>query len=218
MAKHVVGKVVPAKDVFDQDKLEDIFKKACGEMPSFSLRNLFDTEEKIQLSKPEVIDERDIYEQDKLEDVFKQARGDRAGAGGFTFGFPNQQLVENAVDGDGGSAPFSFGFDLVTRKNAEKVTCGLEIESDAIQEMSNAMETEGRPRNKLSRGRFSESELDVFEKLFFGLNEGPQILKDLEGMRHNEENQERWQKERQVLTDDWKRKQKSTKKARVDYR
>jgi hypothetical protein len=42
-------------------------------------------------------------------------------------------------------------------------------------------------------------------------------------MRHNEENQERWQKERQVLTDDWKRKQKSTlskkgKKARVVYR
>jgi hypothetical protein len=63
----------------------------------------------------------------------------------------------------------------------------------------------------------------VFENLFFSLNEGPQILKDLEGMRHNEENQERWQKERQVLTDDWKRKQKSTlskkgKKARVVYR
>lgn len=224
IATNVVGKVVPAKDVFDQDKLEDIFKQARGEMPeSFSLGNLFDTEEKNQPSKPEVTDEREIYEQDKLEDVFKQARGDSAGTGGFTFGFPNQQSVENAVNGDGGSAPFSFGFDLVTRKNAEEGTCGPEIESDAIQKMSTALETEGRPRNKLSRGRFSKSELDVFENLFFSLNEGPQILKDLEGMRHNEENQERWQKERQVLTDDWKRKQKSTlskkgKKARVVYR
>ena len=224
METNVVGKVVPANDVFDQDKLEDIFKQARGEMPeSFSLGNLFDTEEKNQPSKPEVIEEREIYEQDKLEDVFKQARGDSAGMGGFNFGFLNQQSVENAVDGDGSSAPFSFGFDLVTGKNAEEGTGGPEIESDAIQKMSTAMETEGRPRNKLPRGRFSKSELDVFENLFFSLNEGPQILKDLEGMRHNEENQERWQKERQVLTDDWKRKQKSTlskrgKKARVVYR
>lgn len=56
---------------------------------------------------------------------------------------------------------------------------------------------------------FPESDLDKYENMFFSLNEGPQILKDLDAMKQNEENQEKWQKERLVLTADWKRKQKS---------
>jgi hypothetical protein len=61
----------------------------------------------------------------------------------------------------------------------------------------------------VKRKRYSEQELDEFEDLFFSFNEGPQILKDLDGMKQEPGNQELWQKERLILTADWKRKQKA---------
>ncbi len=218
------------REVYEQDKLEDVFKQARGDdarMGGFAFgflnqesgNNVDDEEDKnYPTPKPNDHDEREIYEQGKLEDVFKHARYNDAGTSGFTFGFLKQEPGANIVDVDGGS----LGFDHATRGTLERGTFNGETKADAIQnaasmteeaasEMIPEIEVKERPRNKKTRGRksFSQSDLDEYEKLFFSLNEGPQILGDLEGMRHNEENQEQWLKERQILTDDWKRKQKS---------
>lgn len=187
---NIVGKVVPAKDVYEQDALEEIFKHARGEQSdSFSFGNLFQTEEKL-----EVGNEQEIYEQNKLEQVFKQSR-----RGGdcriFSFGFINNQTSEMAIARNGSSVQFSSE---TTSKN------------ENIASIEPLSEIQERQSIKLhGRKTFTKSEMDEYEKYFFGLNEGPQILSDLDGMKNNEENQERWQKERAVLTADWKRKQKS---------
>jgi hypothetical protein len=222
------------RDIYEQDKLEDVLKQARGDdarigeftfgfLNKESGNNIDNGDDrKNSTLMPDDLDEREIYDQDKLEDVFKQARGDDAGTGGFSFGFLNQEPGEIIVNGDGSFVPSSLGFDHVTRETQERDTFYGDTKADAIPTaatmteetaatVTTVIEGEGRPRSKQSGGRksFSQSDLDEYEKLFFGLNEGPEILEDLEGMRHNKENQERWQKERQVLTDDWKRKQKS---------
>jgi len=57
--------------------------------------------------------------------------------------------------------------------------------------------------------QFPQSVLDEYENLFFSLKEGPRIIADLESIRNDKEVQDQWQKEREVLTADWKRKQKA---------
>jgi hypothetical protein len=186
---NTVGKVVPAKDVYEQDKLEEIFKQSRGgQYDSFSFGSLFQIEEKL-----EVDNEQEIYEQYKLEQVFKLSRG--GDNRGFSFGFNNEQTNNMTVARDGSSAKFSH------ETTSEKEDFAVIEPSSEIQERQSI--------NLLGRKTFSKVELDEYEKLFFSLNEGPQILSDLDGMKNNEENQDRWQNERAVLTADWKRKQKS---------
>ena len=187
---NIVGKVVPAKDVYEQDALEEIFEQARGgQSDSFSFGSLFQTEEKLEGSN-----EQEIYEQDKLEQVFKQSK--RGGDdGGFSFGFINEQISNMTLARDGNSVQFS------SENTNEKVDIATIETSSAIQELK-SIKSHGRKT-------FSKCELDEYEKYFFSLNEGSQIQSDLDGMKNNEENQERWQKERAVLTADWKRKQKS---------
>jgi len=188
---NIVGKVVPAKDVYEQDALEEIFEQARGgKSDSFSFGSLFQTEEKLEVGS----NEQEIYEQDKLEQVFKQSK--RGGDdGGFSFGFINEQISNMTLARDGNSVQFS------SENTSEKVDIATIETSSAIQELK-SIKLHGRKT-------FSKCELDEYEKYFFSLNEGSQILSDLDGMKNNEENQERWQKERAVLTADWKRKQKS---------
>ena len=188
---NIVGKVVPAKDVYEQDALEEIFEQARGgQSDSFSFGSLFQTEEKLEVGS----NEQEIYEQDKLEQVFKQSK--RGGDdGGFSFGFINEQISNMTLARDGNSVQFS------SENTNEKVDIATIETSSAIQELK-SIKSHGRKT-------FSKCELDEYEKYFFSLNEGSQIQSDLDGMKNNEENQERWQKERAVLTADWKRKQKS---------
>ena len=214
-ATNVEGKVVPAKDVYDQDKLEGIFKQAReGKSESFSLANLFQGEEKVAGTEA---DDNEVYEQDKLENIFKNARegsSTDAGAGGFSFGFQSQVVPEQRSASVGGA--FSFGFDA--NNTSEDATSEPLVpdkgspKQEAQPDQSVAVEKSKKraPTRKRRRGMiFPESDLDKYEALFFGLNEGPQIIKDFQAMKHDEKSQGQWQKERTALTADWKRKQKS---------
>ncbi|KAL7536494.1 hypothetical protein ACHAXR_007197 [Thalassiosira sp. AJA248-18] len=236
-AINIEGKDAPTEDVYEQGKLEDIFQQARDSKPeSFSLANLFQNEEKSPGSADkEEIAEYNVYEQDKLEDVFKQAQGNgssKTSAGGFTFGFQNQLPPDDKAVEEGSSAPFSFGFDVNnTPKNeddknspqmgSEQAGKDHEAESDEAQTPATVNMTSDEPKKmQLQRKRrvgmiFPDSDLDKYEDMFFSLNEGPQILKDCGLMKQDEENQERWEKERQVLTGDWKRKQKSASSRKV---
>jgi hypothetical protein len=201
---------VPANDIYQQDKLEDIFNNSRNGVPDVSLGKLFQSEEQ----KADHV-KSEVYEQGKLEDVFKRGRADVEQSGGFAFGFLSQPEVTTASK-DSGHAPFSFGFvsstdvpDLI-QTSFEDSSNGCRLDTDSGKPVSTEQELGERPRNKqVKRKRYSEQELDIFEDLFFSLNEGPQILKDLDGMKQEPGNQELWQKERQILTADWKRKQKA---------
>jgi len=230
-ATSVEGNDVPTKDVYEQGKLEDVFKQARdGKTESFSLVNMFESiEETQELNKEEVAEESDVYEQDKLEDVFKKSREDeskKAASGGFTFGFQSQAQDSNAGVSEGG-ASFSFGFNVSEPEEKKdqskpqeilevKLSNNDEVEPEAVQPAITTNATNEEPKSVTSQRKrragmiFPESDLDKWEEMFFSMNEGAQILKDFSGMKKDEENQERWQKERLVLTADWKRKQKSS--------
>ena len=219
---NVEGKVVPAKDVYEQDKLEDVFRQAReGKSGSFSLANLFQ-------DKAQTTADDDVYEQDKLEDIFKQARGDdsdNVDGRDFSFGFQSQLPEE--------SAPFSFGFNASATSKSDEVQSSPQkstkhrcdehdVEVDAgqtygITKGEVAVETKDTlfQRKRRKGMSFPESDLDKYEEMFFSLNEGPQILKDFNAMKQDEANKEQWQKEREVLTADWKRKQKSASSRKV---
>lgn len=211
------------RDVYEEAKLEDIFKKARnGKSEMFTFSNMFQDDQ--LASQPDVSDKRDVYEQDKLERIFKTARDDNInGSSNFSIGdtFDNRipigklKNLENEADNKSGS--FCFGFSLPNHdKNEENSEQKSSTTKDDLKDnhksdaliLGESNENSFVPRKRRVGLTFPENDVDNYVERFFLLNEGPRILKDLEAMRNDPENQELWQKERQTLTADWKRKQK----------
>ncbi|KAK1749277.1 hypothetical protein QTG54_001216 [Skeletonema marinoi] len=138
----------------------------------------------------------DVYEQDELENVFKQSRQETitSAAGGFSFGFqvPTEATSEK---NNQSTSTFSFGFNV---SDEPKVDEEPTTDVPPVTSEEAAVAVEKRKQQRQS-----------------SLNEGPHILKDLDAMKQDEENQNLWQKEREQLTSDWKRKQKSAQSRRV---
>ena len=160
------------------------------------------------LPSTDMIEEsKDVYEQDKLESVFKQSRqvASTNAAGGFSFGFQVPSVPSEQ------SNSFSFGFNVSDEpKDDEKPsTDDSPTKSDEIDNVARKKRGHETQRVRRVGLTFPESDLDAYEDLFFSLNEGPKILKDMDAMKQDEDSQNLWQKERVQLTADWKRKQKS---------
>ena len=157
---------------------------------------------------------KDVYEQDELENVFKQSRQQTStnAAGGFSFGF--QVPTEATSEQKSQTASFAFGFNV---SDEPKVDKDPEIHNPPVVSEETEVAVEEKRAKQVRRVglSFPESDLDDYEDLFFSLNEGHQILKDLDAMKQDEENQNLWQKEREQLTSDWKRKQKAAQSRRV---
>ena len=225
------GTIIETKYFHDQAKLKDTVKQAGmqdevprNQLPCSSSISCTETEYKKAISAAgegndvgsndsgngdNICGSANVYEQDKLEGVFKRAK---------------KASESNAGD----SAPFSFGFGLSNvakddndpnppQEFPEKNNEDVEPKSiDAIQFSGTDPPKKQQPKRKRRTGiTFPESELSVYEELFFSLNEGPKILKDLDAMKTDNDSQECWQKERLVLTADWKRKQKSASSRKV---
>jgi hypothetical protein len=162
----------------------------------------------------------DVYEQDKLENVFKQSRQEAStNAGGFSFGFqvPSEVTKPASDQANQSAASFAFGFNVSEEPKVDKnsTTGGLPAISNEVED---AVEEKRAPATERVRRVgliIPESVLDDYEDLFFSLNEGPQILKHLDAMKQDEDNQNLWQKEREQLTADWKRKQKTAQSRKV---
>mmetsp|Transcript_26123 Transcript_26123/g.52335 ORF Transcript_26123/g.52335 Transcript_26123/m.52335 type:complete len:807 (-) Transcript_26123:2-2422(-) len=112
-------------DVYEEAKLEDIFKKARGgKSEMFTFASMFQDDQ--LTSQPDVKDKRDVYEQDKLEGIFKAARDDNInGSSNFSFGdaFDDRPMgklndLENEADKKSGS--FCFGFSLPNDDKSEE--------------------------------------------------------------------------------------------------
>ena len=203
--------------IYQKDKLESIFYNSQNGVLEISPANMFQSEKQKTLSLNADHVESEVYEQDKLEDVFKQGRTDGNNSGEFAFGFLSKPEM-TAAESCGNMAPFSFGLVPNTdtsglqsrQKSIEESSNNRQLDSDANKNVQSDQELMYLSKKRqVKRKKFTEHELDKYEDLFFSLNEGPQILNDLDGMKQEATNQELWQKERQILTSDWKRKQKA---------
>ncbi|KAL3800612.1 hypothetical protein HJC23_006074 [Cyclotella cryptica] len=161
--------------------------------------------------KPEISPQdstrNDIYEQDKLENIFKQARQQQHGGASASTGFSFGALFESQLD-------FTPEPLMESSKEVEPELPVKDHSNDAVashSEINIASQLQANePQRQARIGlQFPQSVLDEYENLFFSLNEGCRIIADLESVRNDKEVQEQWQKEREVLTADWKRKQKA---------
>jgi hypothetical protein len=155
--------------------------------------------------EPEIVDS--IYEEGELEQVFRGAREQVTAAPatngptneGFSFGF---QLEEEPKSKDDKGA-FSFSF---------SVPEVAERKDSAAQVVENAEPDKAPDEPKRKRSRrglfFSEEDMDHYVNLFYSLNDGKRMREDPEGFRSDRRVQESWEKQRRILTEDWKRKRK----------
>eukprot|EP00956_Cyclotella_meneghiniana_P012704 scaffold18066_cov42-Cyclotella_meneghiniana.AAC.2 len=168
-----------------------------------------------------------IYEQDKLENIFKQAREDKQTTG-FSFGAMFQSefgdvAAEQGADVATEATGFTFGSMFESQLGDDAANSDGKSETTAskvtIEHDSATTGISSKPKKNSRTGlRFPTSVLNKYEELFFSLNEGPRVIADRESMRNDSEAQEKWQKEREVLTLDWKRKQKSAQSRKVKKR
>jgi hypothetical protein len=155
--------------------------------------------------EPEKVDS--IYEQGELEQVFLGAREQGTAAPainsptneGFSFGF---QLQEEPKSQDDKSA-FSFSFSVP--EAAGRKDSAAQVVENAEPDKAPDEPKRKRPRRGIC---FSEEDMDHYEELFYSLNDGKRMREDPEGFRSDRRVQESWEKQRRILTEDWKRKRK----------
>ena len=151
-----------------------------------------------------------IYEQDKLENIFKQAREKQKQNDGFSFG----ALFESQIDGaatEQNRNGFSLAgmFESQIGDTANKALNDTEYVLDNSQHGNSDKRAPSKSQRKTRVGLcFPHSILDDYESQFFSINGGSRVIADLESMRNDQGVNEMWQKKRDALTLDWKRKQK----------
>jgi hypothetical protein len=172
-----------------------------------------------------------IYNEIKLEEVFRQARNAGEG-GGFQvsalFGEQPEELKrkEEMKSSSQVVSSFSFNFDLgpVRTEGQETKTSnfsfdcpldsleGRESMNEAVAPKVVEIISKGMPpaaTKKRWKGLiFPESVVNQHYEKFFQLNNGEKIQQDSEHFRTDEAVRTEWQKDRQLLTVDWKRKRK----------
>ena len=161
-----------------------------------------------------------IYEEGKLEKVFRQSgehtvqieSNANSSRGGFSFGFQldNEKVVEQPLKPSSATS-FSDTAPEVTAKTAKDQPIVVEdsskIREDEMLEAS--MEDRDAATRKRRRGFcFPSEDIDRYVEHFYSLNEGKRIREDLEGFKSDPRVQDSWERQRKILTQDWKRKRK----------
>jgi hypothetical protein len=173
------------------------------------------------LPKPE-----DVYEEGKLEDVFREARkaqeaptkvvqvaeeAKQESGGGFSFSFKvDDDAAKSKPKEESGAFSFSFGLPAASSENelpTETMPDAKYLAVEAFESVTEQMQVSSHVKRR--RGlAFPEEDLDKYVNMFYSLNEGRQMVDDLDGFRRDGRVQEHWAKERLALTQDWKRKRK----------
>lgn len=178
------------KTVYEQGKLEDIFRQArsSGGTEAFKLSSMFESK---------------IKQQDAGKDK------------PFSFGFDLGGESTSTKQSEPQSGGFTFGFDVGSkqpqgseRENEGEPTAAVQPEQNSGHATSE-QEAEQVPTGIRRRGLyFPEDVLDEYVKEFLNMNEGSRIREDPQGFLHDESVKQQWKKERHALTLDWKRKRK----------
>lgn len=162
-----------------------------------------------------------VYEQKKLENIFQQ---ERTGQGTTTFQmsslFDQSAINNNNQNTSGGGFSFSFQSDLKPEDKNEEPSA-IENKNDASEgndhgrlspTPSQIEETQEPDVMRLKKRRgltFSKEELNVYVEKFYNANEGiDEILAIMADPKKSEAEKAKWDDERKILTNDWKRKQK----------
>ena len=181
-------------------------------------------------SESQIKNSKNVYHQDKLENVFREARSAWLGqtnesahvntsqesatngpssGGAFSFGF---DLGEEQVSKEQNDSGFSFSFDVPTQviPNAnDNVKEEEPTKATTDDKDMDTLEAEPLAEERRRIGlRFPTSDLELYQADFFSQNDGQYIMDDLEGFKTDDNIKEQWNKERQTLTLDWKRKRK----------
>jgi hypothetical protein len=166
-----------------------------------------------------------IYEQGKLEDVFREARDawqvssnhvaeqePSSTGGAFTFGFDLGEASSTEQQTGDSNTGFSFAFNVpdptAPKETAAKAATSDEVEASESHDMDIVAEEEKKPERRRRGLRFPQEILEKHQSDFFACNDGSRIMHGLEGFRNDAQVKEKWNKERQTLTMDWKRKRK----------
>jgi len=218
------------EQIYEQKKLEDVFqqKRSGGGRTDFQLGFQFDLDEAKEnresasdvITKAKENDEK-ICEQKKLEDVFQQKR---SGGGrtdfqlGFQFDLDGTKENIKSDSAREASGNFSFSFDTSSKNNIESTLKSEDTTNSTKNGPSTnpqSMDVDSNENEKTivlpSRMglNFSASELSDLESKFFNMNEGvDEILAMMDDTNKKESDEAIWEEERNVLTLDWKRKQK----------
>jgi hypothetical protein len=194
-----LAKSVPEERLYEQGKLEDVFRQA---------RDAWQTPQIQQMAGIE----------DKIAGLSKST--DTAGSFAFGFDLGLAQPTGSQADAPAPKTPsqsggFGFSFDL--EDNALISTRIEESNSDPIDptgETSMEIPFANNDHDKAAivpmvrRRHFPDKVLDSYVSLFFSMNDGKRMAEDPEGFDRDESVKEQWNKERQALTLDWKRKRK----------
>jgi len=171
------------ENVYEQGKLEEVFRKAREDVSSA-----------VQATANNAFEDPAVT----------------TASSGFSFGFDlGADQSETQQQPAGGVFSFSFNVEGSTTPVPEPGNMGnLQPTESATPGQSELdMATAPRKRQRLAFG-FPEQELDEFVTDFYTSNDGRRILEDLEGWRQDEALRQEWNQERRVLTLDWKRKRK----------
>jgi hypothetical protein len=180
-------------DVYEQGKLEDVFREA----------------RKVQEAPAKVIttNTTTVADETKKQDE----------SGGFSFSFNVPAESKNLKEQAPGAFSFSFGLPttasssekLVQAEHMDEATRTRQRDAEAASESVTMAEQECPPVKRQRRGFvFPEQDLDKYVNIFYSLTEGRHMMDDLASFRREAKVQDHWAKEKLALTQDWKRKRK----------
>ena len=179
-----------------------------------------DSDEELQLPKQEQVGiqqtekMKNVYEQGKLEDVFRRSRKQvtvpdsdtpRDTGGEFSFGF---QVDAPAPRPNNESNEFSFSFRLLESSNDPANADAILTSPETVE---NKMDENNEPSHTKKHRMgpfFPEEDIEYYVKHFYALNDGKRIQEDFEGFRNDPKVEQDWDRQRRILTEDWKRKRK----------
>jgi hypothetical protein len=180
--------------VYEQNKLEDIFRQARTSEggDSFKLSSMFDGK---------------ITERQHTAVTGEKNKP-------FAFGFDVGKVSPQSEQATTQSGVFAFaatGQESNDGTNVAKTSPNNDSKSDYTNKMKVA---EGDKIKQVWTGicrpglLFPEDVLNEYVDAFLSMNEGSRIVQDPQGFLHDEGVKRQWSKERQTLTLDWKRKRK----------
>eukprot|EP00536_Pseudo-nitzschia_multiseries_P012869 jgi/Psemu1/33319/gm1.33319_g len=200
----------PPEGVYEQDKLENVFRDA---------RDAWGTED---TSKSAVA---------KSSGTTENA-DESSGKGAFSFGFnfddhSDKSNTQSSNADNSANKPFSFSFSVpdqeqtnlnqqetVTERTEQKGNDFVNTTSPSTREgdfnaddgdVDMTDDNSAPPQKGLT---LPDGDLQKYVDNFFACNNGVRIMQDPEGFRNDEGERSEWNKERQTLTLDWKRKRK----------
>ncbi|VEU39937.1 unnamed protein product [Pseudo-nitzschia multistriata] len=199
------AEVSPAPDIYEQEKLENVFRDA---------RDAWGTED-TGAAAP-----RDTSATD--EDPDKSS-----GKSSFSFGFNlDDNDASKKQKSKSATEAFSFSFSIPEQDQATEhdkpntiqkeddehmetaTQCDEERDSKNVNDKVDMITTDENVATRLKGLTLPEGDLKTYVDNFFALNDGARIMKDPEGFRRDEKEKTEWNRERQTLTLDWKRKRK----------